>query len=139
MDFRLLGPLEVVGDDGREIAVKAGKERALLAVLLLRANELVSSDVLVEELWGESPPATAHKMVQNAVSSLRRALGANGRLETQRGGYRLKLADGERDVDRFEARVARGRARMAADPDGAATALREALELWRGSPSADLT
>jgi WD40 repeat protein/DNA-binding SARP family transcriptional activator len=139
VDFRLLGPLEVVGDDGREIAVKAGKERALLAVLLLRANELVSSDVLVEELWGESPPPTAHKMVQNAVSSLRRALGANGRLETQRGGYRLKLADGERDVDRFEALVARGRARMAADPDGAAAALREALELWRGPPLADLT
>jgi class 3 adenylate cyclase len=139
VDFRLLGPLEVVGDDGREIAVKAGKERALLAVLLLHANELVSSDVLVEELWGESPPATAHKMVQNAVSSLRRALGANGRLETQRGGYRLKLAAGERDVDRFEALVARGRARMAADPEEAAAALRAALELWRGPPLADLT
>jgi WD40 repeat protein/DNA-binding SARP family transcriptional activator len=138
VDFRLLGPLEVFRDDGREVAVKSGRQRALLAVLLLRANELVSSDALVEELWGESPPPTAHKMLHNQVSALRRALGANGRLETRGSGYRLKLAEGERDVDRFETLVARGRERLDLDPQQAAAAFRQALELWRGPALADL-
>jgi WD40 repeat protein/DNA-binding SARP family transcriptional activator len=139
VDFRLLGPLEVFDDDGREVAVKSGRQRALLAVLLLRANELVSSDALVEELWGESPPPTAHKMLHNQVSALRRALGANGRLETRGSGYRLKVAQGERDVDRFEALVARGRERLCLDPQEAAAAFRRAIDLWRGPALADLS
>ena len=138
LDFRLLGPLEVLGDGGRALSIGSGRQRALLALLVLRANELVASDRLVEELWGESPPPTAHKMLQNQVSSLRRALGRNGRLETQGSAYRLNVHPGELDVDRFEELVAQGRAEMESDPDGAAEKLRQALDLWRGPPLSDL-
>ena len=96
------------------------------------------SEVLVEELWGESPPPTALKMLRNQVSALRRVLGASGRLETQGSGYRLRLADGERDVDRFESLLARGRARLEGDPEGSAATFREALGLWRGPALADV-
>jgi DNA-binding SARP family transcriptional activator len=82
LNFRLLGPLEVDGDGGAALAIGTGRQRALLGLLILHANELVASDQLVEELWGESPPPTAHKMLHNRVSSLRQALGRNGRLET---------------------------------------------------------
>jgi DNA-binding SARP family transcriptional activator len=138
LDFRLLGPLEVVGDDGVALPVRAGRERALLALLILRANELVASDRLVEELWGESRPRTAHRMLHNQVSSLRRELGRNGRLETRGSAYRLNVGPGERDVDRFEQLVARGRAEVDGDPEHAAAMFREALALWRGPPLSDL-
>ncbi len=81
MEFRLLGPLEVVGDGGLAVSIGTGRQRALLALLLLRPNELVASDRLVEELWGESPPATAQKMLHNQVSALRQALGRGAGLE----------------------------------------------------------
>jgi DNA-binding SARP family transcriptional activator len=123
VEFRLLGPLEVLDDDGAPLAVGNGRQRALLALLVLRANELLTSDRLIADLWGDTPPATAPKMVHNQVSALRRVL--NGRLETVGGSYRLNVSLEERDVDRFEALVARG-------------ALREALDLWRGPPLADL-
>ena len=138
MDFRLLGPLEVVGDGGVALSIGTGRQRALLALLLLRANELVSTDRLVEELWGESPPPSAQQMLHNQVSALRRALGRNGRLETHGSGYRLNVHSGERDLDRFEELVASGRTRMETDPDAAAQALRQALELWRGPALSDL-
>jgi DNA-binding SARP family transcriptional activator len=93
VDFRLLGALEVVGDDGREIAIGSGRQRALLGLLLLRANELVSSEVLVEQLWGEAPPPTAQQMLHNQVAALRRVLG-EGRLETRAGGYRFEAGRG---------------------------------------------
>jgi predicted ATPase/DNA-binding SARP family transcriptional activator len=137
VDFRLLGVLEVVGDDGREVAV-SGRQRALLGLLLLRANEPVSSEVLVEQLWGEAPPATALEMLRNQVAALRRVLGGAGRLETRAGGYRLKVSEGERDVDRFEALLAAGRECLDSDPRAAAEAFREALSLWRGPALADL-
>jgi DNA-binding SARP family transcriptional activator len=138
LDFRLLGPLEVVGDGGLALSIGAGRQRALLALLILRANELVTTDRLVEELWGESPPPTAQRMLHNQVSALRRALGRNGRLETHGSAYRLNVRPGERDVDRFEELVVRGRALMDADPEGAAETLRRALDLWRGAPLSDL-
>jgi DNA-binding SARP family transcriptional activator len=75
LDFRPLGPLEVVGDGSHALSIGAGRQRALLAFLILRANELVATDRLVEELWGESPPPTAQRMLHNQVSSLRRTLG----------------------------------------------------------------
>jgi DNA-binding SARP family transcriptional activator len=138
LDFRLLGPLEVADDRGLEIAVRSGQQRAVLALLLLRANELVPSERLVEELWGESPPPTANKMLQNQMSGLRRALGPDERLETERGAYRLRVRQGELDVNRFEQLLDRGRA-LAADDDtaAAAAAFREALDLWRGEPLAE--
>jgi DNA-binding SARP family transcriptional activator len=120
LDFRLLGPLEIVEDDGLDLSIGKRRQRALLAILLLRANELVTSDRLVEELWGESPPPTAHKMLHHQVSALRQALGRNGRLETHGSAYRLNVSLGERDVDRFEQLVSSGKARIETDPDGAA-------------------
>jgi WD40 repeat protein/DNA-binding SARP family transcriptional activator len=138
LDFRLLGPLEVIGDGGVALSIGTGRRRALLALLILRANESVASDRLVDELWGESPPATAQKMLHNQVAALRQALGRNGRLETQGRAYRLNVRPGERDVDRFEELVASGRAQLEADPDGAAEKLRQALELWRGPALSDL-
>jgi WD40 repeat protein/DNA-binding SARP family transcriptional activator len=138
LNFRLLGPIEIVSDDGVSLAIGTGRQRALLGLLILRANELVASDQLVEELWGESPPATAHKMLHNQVSALRQVLGRNGRLETHGSAYRLNVGRGERDVDRFEDLVARGRAQIEADPERAAEALRQALGLWRGAPLSDL-
>ena len=138
MDFRLLGPLEAVGDGGVELSIGTGRQRALLALLILRANELVESDRLVDELWGESPPATAHKMLHNQVSALRQTLGRNGRLETHGSAYRLVVGPGERDIDRFEELVGRGRAEMGTDPEASAETLRQALGLWRGSPLSDL-
>ena len=77
-------------------------------------------------------------MLQNQVSGLRQALGRNGRLETHGSAYRLNVATGERDVDRFEELVAQGRALIEADPEGAAESFRQALRLWRGAPLADL-
>jgi DNA-binding SARP family transcriptional activator len=138
LEFRLLGPLEVADDRGLEIAVRSGQQRAVLALLLLRANELVPSERLVEELWGESPPRTANKMLQNQVSGLRRALGHDGRLDAERGAYRLRVREGELDVDRFEQLLDRGRALAADnDPAAAAAAFRQALDLWRGEPLAE--
>jgi DNA-binding SARP family transcriptional activator/streptogramin lyase len=130
MDFRILGPLEVL-DQGRRVSVRRGKDQALLAFLLLHPNEFVSSDRLIDELWGERPPATAAKILQNAVSQLRRALG-DDRLLTRPPGYILRVDPGELDLDRFEKLAERGRA--SGDPKS----LREALALWRGEPLADL-
>jgi DNA-binding SARP family transcriptional activator len=130
MDFRILGPLEVL-DQGRRVSIRRGKEQALLAYLLLHANELVASDRLIDELWGERPPPTAAKILQNAVSQLRKALG-DDRLLTRAPGYFLRVEPGELDLERFEVLTERGRA------EGDPALLREALELWRGEPLADL-
>ena len=95
MDFRILGPLEVT-DEGREPAIASGKQRALLAILLLHANEVISSDRLIEELWGEQPPATAAKSLQVHVSRLRKALGgAQSPVITGPHGYSIRVAPGE--------------------------------------------
>jgi DNA-binding SARP family transcriptional activator len=128
----------VLDDEGRELSVTAGRQRALLVLLLLRANELVGSDRLVDELWGESAPPTAHRMLLNQVSALRRTLGRNGRLETRGRGYCLHVEERELDVARFEELLARGRSLIEADPDAAAAAFRQALALWRGPALSDL-
>jgi DNA-binding SARP family transcriptional activator/streptogramin lyase len=119
MEFRILGPLEVV-DDGRPVSIRRGKEQALLAYLLLQANEVVPSDQLIDALWDERPPPTAAKILQNAVSHLRKELGEN-RLLTRDSGYVLRVEKGELDMQRFEQLVKEGRGD-------------EALALWRGTP-----
>jgi hypothetical protein len=102
MDFRLLGPLEVDGEDG-PADVGAGKRRALLTYLLINPNEVVPTERLIDELWSEPPPATAAKSVQVYVSQLRKALQANGDLLVTRGsGYVLRVGDDELDIQRFE-------------------------------------
>src|SRR5262249_44839904 len=127
--------------EGRLLEVGTGKRRALLAVLLLHANEVVSSDRLIDDLWAERAPSTAPKIVQGYVSQLRKLFaddGAGELLVTQPPGYALRLEDGQVDADRFASLAAQGRAALAADEaDDAVEVLREALALWRGPPLAD--
>jgi DNA-binding SARP family transcriptional activator len=133
MEFRVLGPLEVAGDDGT-IDLGGVKQRSVLAMFVLHAGEVVSKDRLVDALWGASPPLTAAKTVQVYVSRLRKELGGD-RLVTRAPGYVLYLEPGELDLARFEALVAKARH---APPETAAKTLDEALALWRGAPLADL-
>ena len=125
MDFRTLGPLEIV-DDGRVLRLGSGRQLSLVALLVINANEAVSVDRIVDELWGGSPPPTAAKIVRNSVSVLRRELG--DRLVTAPPGYLLRIEDGELDSNRL-ARAIDGRD---------AAALEEALGLWRGRPLAQV-
>src|SRR5215470_12390974 len=111
MDFRILGPLEVAGD-GAPLVLGAVQQRAVLAVLVLHRGEVVSTDRLVDELWGERPPAAAAKTVQVYVSHLRKALGA-GVIVTQGRGYRLAVAPEQVDAVRFEALAGEGRRALA--------------------------
>ncbi len=126
------------GRDG-VVTVGGARQRALLAVLLLHANETLSADRLIDELWGEQPPPTAAKTVQVYISRLRRALGAATTIATHEHGYELQLDAGALDAHRFERHLADGRAELAAGrPASAARTLEDALALWRGAPLADL-
>jgi DNA-binding SARP family transcriptional activator len=131
VEFLILGPVDVL-DGGRAVTLPAGKPLALLRVLLLNRNRVVSAADLIDELWGEEPPDTALKALQGHVSQLRKVLGAN-RLTTKAPGYRLRVENGELDLDRFEQLVRSGRERLAAgDAEAAARELESALALWRG-------
>jgi DNA-binding SARP family transcriptional activator len=144
MDFRILGPLEAL-EEGRAVRLGGSKQRALLAVFLLHANETLSADRLIDELWGERPPATALKTVRVYVSRLRQALagragnGSAGAVATREHGYELSLDPERLDAHRFERLVAEARGALAAGrSERAAATLEEALSLWRGPPLADL-
>jgi DNA-binding SARP family transcriptional activator len=134
MEFRLLGPLEVIEQD-RLLALGGGRQRSLFGALLLHANEVVSIDRLIDALWGPAPPLTAAKSIQVYVSKLRKELG-EGRLVTRAPGYVLKVDRSELDLGRFERLLGEARS---AHPRDAAQKLREALALWRGPALADLT
>jgi predicted ATPase/DNA-binding SARP family transcriptional activator len=138
MDFRILGPLEV-DEGGRPIPIVGGRQRALLANLLIHANEPVSADALIDELWGEGAPANPRKGLQVQVSRLRKALGeGSARLVTRPNGYLLHVEPGELDLDRCERLAHHGREALASQDLGrAAEQLREALALWRGPPLAE--
>jgi predicted ATPase/DNA-binding SARP family transcriptional activator len=136
VELDILGPLEV-RRDGATVRVGAAKERTLLAILLLRPNEVVSRDRLVEELWGEERPATAEHALQVYVSKLRRTLGRE-LLETHAGGYALKVQPDAIDAFRFERLVEQGRTELRTDAASAAETLRAALGLWRGPALADV-
>ena len=124
--------------DGAPVGLGAPKQRALLATLLLRRNEVVSRDRLVAALWGEAPPASAAAALQVYVHGLRRALGA-GRIETHGSGYRIGVEPGELDLDRFEQLFERARRALAdSQPADADEDLRAALAFWAGPPLADL-
>jgi DNA-binding SARP family transcriptional activator len=126
VEFRILGPLEVV-ENGRALSLGGERQRAVLALLLTRANQVVSIDRLIDDLWGSEPPKTAANTVQYYVSQLRKLLGAD-RIETRTPGYAIRVEAGELDLQRFEQLLSRG--------DG--DALREALALWRGPALSDL-
>jgi YVTN family beta-propeller protein len=134
--FRILGPLEARAD-GRELALGGPKPRALLAMLLLQANRPVARDRLIEGLWGEQVPVSAGHNLDDYVSRLRKALGAN-RIERQAPGYLLRVEPDELDLAQFEALLEQGRAVAAGDPASARDALGAALALWRGPALADL-
>ena len=137
LEFRILGPFEVT-ERGRPLDVGAGKQRALLALLLLNAGEVVSTDRLIDALWGDQPPASALNSVHVYVSQLRKAF-ANGHLETHGHGYRLALEPEQVDLGRFERLLGQGRTLLAAgEAERAAEALRAAIDLWRGPPLSDV-
>ncbi|HEY1370648.1 MAG TPA: BTAD domain-containing putative transcriptional regulator [Gaiellaceae bacterium] len=123
MDFRILGPLEVA-DDGRTLPLGRGRQRALLGLLLVHANEVVGQERLVDELWGESPPPTALTALHGYVSRLRKLLGPD-RLQTRPPGYLLRVEKEELDLHRFQRLAERQR-------------YSQALELWRGPALGDL-
>ena len=132
MEFRILGPLEV-RQDGHSVELPAAKPQALLGVLALHAGEVVPAARLVDELWGEAPPATAGKLIQGYVSALRKALGP-GTIVTRGRGYVLDADPQAVDAARFERLAAAGETALAADPAGAEARLAEALALWSGAP-----
>jgi DNA-binding SARP family transcriptional activator len=135
MDFRILGPLEVYAGD---VAVPVGgaKPRALLAILLLHANEVVSNDRLIEALWAGQPPETALKALQVHVSQLRKAIGASA-IHTRPPGYMLDAGPDEFDLHRFQRLHEEARGVPAGDPAEVQRLLRKALALWRGPVLAD--
>lgn len=132
MEFRILGPLEVVGEGG-PLRLGGRNQRALLALLLLNVDEVVSTDRLIDGLWAENPPRTAPTSLQNAVSQLRKLLGAD-RLVTKPPGYILRLEADQLDVDRVRQLVTEARTR---DAEGRVQLLREAEGFWRGPPLAE--
>ena len=136
LEFRLLGPLEA-RREGERVDLGAPKQRAVLALLLLHRGEAVSTERIVDELWGEQPPRAATKSVQVYVSGLRKALGEDS-LETRGHGYALNAGSASVDAERFEERLGEGRELLSSGDAGkAAATLREALGLWRGPALAD--
>jgi DNA-binding SARP family transcriptional activator len=134
MEILILGPLEA-SEDEQSLDLGPPKQRALLALLVLHRNEVVSADRLIDELWAGRPPAAAGKSIQVYVSQLRKTLGADA-IESRAGGYKLSLAA---DVDRFDRLVEEGRDLLErGEPRRAADVLRSALSLWRGPPLADV-
>jgi predicted ATPase/DNA-binding SARP family transcriptional activator len=136
VEFRILGPLEAVAAD-EKLRLGGPKQRALLALLLLRRNEVVPRERLVDAIWGEEPPGSASNSLQVYVHGLRRVLGAE-RIERNGSGYRVNVEPDELDLERFERLVRRAKEALDARPADAADDLREALALWRGEPLADL-
>lgn len=141
VEVRILGPFEVHTERGSPVALGGLRQRAVLALLALRANEVVSTDKLIDEIWGQEAPAKALHTIQVFVSRLRAALGlASGRLVTQSPGYILNLAGEELDASRFERMLIGARSALAMGSAAEAVALlTDAMALWRGPPLADFT
>ncbi|WP_421741185.1 BTAD domain-containing putative transcriptional regulator [Cellulomonas sp.] len=134
MGIQVLGPLTVGGADGY-----ATRDRVVLEVLVVRANEAVDTEVLADALWAEDPPTSWPKVVQGCISRLRKQLGADAIHTTSRGAYVLRVTEDQIDSHRFERMLARARDHLADhDPDRASYVLTEALALWRGRALSDL-
>jgi DNA-binding SARP family transcriptional activator len=137
VEFRVLGSIEVFEDGNGSIPLGGPKQRAVLAHLLLRANHLVPTEVLIDEVWGEDPPETARNALQSYASHLRKSLGST-RLEGSRAGYRLRTEPSELDADRFRSLLRDARRLLPIDARAAVGAFDHALALWRGPAFADL-
>ncbi|WP_407564776.1 BTAD domain-containing putative transcriptional regulator [Streptomyces sp. 184] len=147
MEFSVLGPLRM-HEQGRSYTPTAPKQRQLLSLLLLNANQVVSTRTCIEELWEDTPPNTALSTVQSYILQLRRILrrvprvgslqAARRILETRDGGYLLTVRGDELDTYKFATLVARGRAKLHVDDVAAADLLGQALALWQGSVLADV-
>lgn len=138
VDLRILGSLEAL-DEEREIPLGGGRQRSVLAILLIHHGTVISVDRIVDLLWGERPPDTAAKTVQVYISRLRKELG-EGLLLTRGGGYVLELDPEQLDAERFERAASEAREELARGEVAAARdLLRGALDLWRGPPLADFT
>src|SRR6266545_4566910 len=136
MEFRILGPLEV-GLDGPPFAARGRKPRALLALLVLHRNETVPADRLIDDLWGESPPATAANTLQVYVAQLRKLV--EDRLVREGTGYRLRVEPSELDAERFERMAGEGASALASRSYAKASEqLLEALGIWRGPALVDV-
>ncbi|MCY7417102.1 MAG: winged helix-turn-helix domain-containing protein, partial [Chloroflexi bacterium] len=125
VEYGILGPL-TCHDDGQAVELGGSRTRAVLAILLLERDRVVSADRLIELVWGEDPPPTAETALQGHVSRLRRILG-RWAIETRPPGYLLRAEPGAVDAERFASLVDRARA---ASPSDAGGMLREALALW---------
>ena len=136
MRFRVLGPLEVDAGGG-PIPLGGPKQRAVLAHLVLRANQLVPAETLIDEIWGEEPPDQARNVIQTYVSHLRKALGSD-RIQSHAPGYRLRLESSELDATRFDELMRDAKKALPVDPNVAVATLEDALALWRGPALADL-
>ncbi|MEV4358856.1 BTAD domain-containing putative transcriptional regulator [Nonomuraea sp. NPDC049625] len=143
MDFRVLGPLEVVGDDGRSCQIGSLKMRALVCGLVLAEGRPVAPSALIDRLWGEEPPAEAMASLHSYVSNLRRLLEPGRRARAQSRlltfgpvGYTLAIDPEQVDSTRFLRLV--GQAEQAAEPAEAERLAGEALALWRGEPYQEL-
>jgi DNA-binding SARP family transcriptional activator len=144
MEFRILGPLEALAD-GRALAIPSGQQRTLLALLVVNANRVLSPDRIVDEVWGGRLPATGTKALAFHVSRLRDALAPGrrpgtpaGGLETEAGGYVLRVDPGAIDAVRFERLAREAHGRLADEPAVAHSMLVEALALWRGDALVDV-
>lgn len=138
MPLRVLGPIELLGPDGPRV-VGATKQRTLLAALAIRRGSAWPAEMLIDALWGETPPVSASKLLQVYVSQLRRLLPDDVRIETHGGAYRLVVADPDLDAAVFERHVEQGRrAQRAGNPGLAASRLRRAIAQWRGPAYADV-
>jgi DNA-binding SARP family transcriptional activator len=138
LEYGILGPLEI-RCGGDVVQLPPPRAQAVLAVLLVHANRVVSADRLCEELWPAGPPSSGRSALHVHVAALRRVLGLAATLTTRQSGYVVELDDDQLDVWRFERAAKRGRAALAAgDAERARTELELALGLWRGTPLADL-
>jgi DNA-binding SARP family transcriptional activator len=140
LSYRLLGPVEVIAN-GRPVPIGRPRHRSVLAFLVLHANRLVSTERLVEAVWGGSEPTTARVQIQNDLSAIRRTLrGAVGcdPISTRSAGYLISCASGQVDADAFGQQVAAATRLTGVDPVGGAARLRDALSLWQGQALADV-
>lgn len=136
VEYRVLGPIEVVGEDGAALPLASARQRLLLAFLLARAGQVVSADQLVDVLWNEQIPADPKDALQSQVSRLRQRLGPGAPVETSPAGYRFNALDNV-DAHRFERLVGEAR-RLGGDPQAALDRWDAALSLWRGRAFQDL-